>query len=94
MQHDHVLKRVHFDQFTHIFMVGGGSSAKNLLPCCRICDSLQFDMQHDHVLNKLNFDLLTPTTGSGGWMGLRAKYLPHAAAFVIPFNVICNMTVF
>ena len=26
--------------------------------------------------------------------GLRTKYLIHAAAFVIPFNLICNMTMF
>ena len=29
-----------------------------------------------------------------GGGGLRAKYLFHVAAFVIPFNLICNMTMF
>ena len=41
-------------------------------------------MQHDHVLKKLNFD-----PGDG----LHAKYFFHVAAFVISFNLICNMTI-
>ena len=50
-------------------------------------------MQHDHVLKKLNFDLLTPTPGSGGWVGVCEQNICyHAAAFVIPFNLICNMS--
>ena len=28
----------------------GGLRAKYLLPCCCICDSLEFDMCHDHIL--------------------------------------------
>ena len=56
-------------------------------------------MQHDHVLKKLAFDpnprverggggvILTPTPASGGG-GLCSKFL------MIPFNLICNMTMF
>ena len=47
-------------------------------------------MQHDNVLKKFNFNLLTP--GPRG--GLQGKYLLQMAAFVIPFKLICNMTVF
>ena len=53
-----------------------------------------FDMQHDHVLKKSNFDLLTPTPGSRGWMDCRHNICNHAAELVIPFNLICNMTLF
>ena len=50
-------------------------------------------MQHDHVLKKMNFDLLTPTPGSGSWVGVLEKNICyHASAFVIPFNLMCNMT--
>ena len=37
-----------------------------VLACCRIRDSIYFDMQHGHVLKKLNFDLFTPWWGGGG----------------------------
>ena len=60
-----------------------------------------------HVLKKLNFDLLTPTPGSGcvcvegggggvgSWVGVWEQDICyHASAFVIPFNLICNMTLF
>ena len=60
-------------------------------------------MQHNRFLKKLNFDLLTPTRGSrdgsgggggGGGKGVCWQNIcHHAAAFVIPFNLICNMTV-
>ena len=76
--------------------------AKYLLPCCCSRDSLKFDMQHGHVLKKLNFDLLIPyprfvegvcvCVGGGGVC--RQNICDHVAAFVIPFNLICNMNVF
>ena len=50
-------------------------------------------MQHDHVLKKLDFDLLIPPPrvgGGGGVCGQTISY--HAAAIVIPFNSICNMS--
>ena len=47
-------------------------------------------MQHDNVLKKLTFDLLTLSLGSGA--GLQANICYYVAAFVIPFNWICNMT--
>ena len=50
---------------------------------CSICF-----MQQDHILNKLNFDLLNPKVR--GVCGLNTCY--KVAAFVIPFNLICNMT--
>ena len=54
---------------------------------CSMLRSLKFDMQHDHVLKN---DLLT-TRVSGGSAG---KIFYRDAAFVIPFNFICNMTLF
>ena len=53
-------------------------------------------MQHGE---KLIFDLLKPPQGSDGdrlggedgW-GLWANIYYHVAAYVIPFNLICNMT--
>ena len=53
-------------------------------------------MQHDHDLKKLNFDLLTSfprvMEGGGGRYGQNICY--HVAAFLIPFNLIRNMTIF
>ena len=48
-------------------------------------------MQRDYDLKKLNFDLLTPGSG-GGSAGKNICY--HVAAFVIPFNLICNIKSF
>ena len=45
-------------------------------------------MQHDHVLKKLDFDILTPRVKGEESAGYQV------AAFVIPFNLICNMTMF
>ena len=47
-------------------------------------------MQHDHVLKKLNFDILTLWVKGEGEES--AGY--QVAAFGIPFNLICNMTMF
>ena len=60
-------------------------------------------MQHDHVLKKLNFDLwfkhillpniYSPGPGEvGGGCGQNICY--HFAAFVIPLNLTCNITMF
>ena len=63
---------------------------------CSMLHSLLLDMQHDHVLKMLNFAPQGPwgeggREGGGGGGGLRAKYLRYnVAAFVIPFNLICN----
>ena len=55
-------------------------------------------MQYDHVLKKLNFNLLTPRVGGGGGGGGSAGIIfatmLHVAAPVIPFNLICNNTMF
>ena len=54
-------------------------------------------MQHDHVLKKLNFDLLARSgasvcvCGGGSADKIFATMLLH---FVIPFNLVCNMTMF
>ena len=55
-------------------------------------------MQHDHVLKKLNFDLLARSgasvcvcVGGGSADKIFATMLLH---FVIPFNLVCNMTMF
>ena len=46
-------------------------------------------MQHDHVMIKLSFDPIPRVSG-----GLRANICHHVAAFVILFNLICNMAMF
>ena len=52
-------------------------------------------MQYDHVLKKLNFNFLTPRVGGGGgFCGHIFATMLHVAAPVIPFNLICNMTMF
>ena len=54
-------------------------------------------MQHGHVMKKLNFNLLTPGLGGGGGRGSARMIFAtmlHVAAPVIPFNLICNMTMF
>ena len=85
MQHDHVPKKLNFDPHPQDLR------SVILLSYCCIRDSLfKFDMYHD--LKKINFDLLTPRVSGGGVM--RAKNCSNCAAFVIPFNFICNMTTF
>ena len=50
-------------------------------------------MQHDYVLKKLNFDILTPYPRVLGDLNNSAgKICYHVAAFVVLFNLICNMT--
>ena len=52
-------------------------------------------MQHDHVLKKLNFDLLTrPGTSVCVWGSADKIFATMLLHFVIPFNLICNMTMF
>ena len=51
MKHDHVLRKLKIDPLT---------PRAKFLPCCRIRDSIKFDMLYNHGLKKLNFDLLTP----------------------------------
>ena len=48
-------------------------------------------MQHDNVLKKLTFDLLA---GSGTWGSAGKIVATMLLHFVIPFNWICNMTMF
>ena len=71
-------------------MTMGSLWVKYLLKRCCICDSLLFDMQLDHVLYKLTFN---HRGGGPGKRNLWPKYL-NVAAFAIPFNFICNITMF
>ena len=50
-------------------------------------------MQYDHVLKKLNFNLLTPRV-EGGSAGIIFTTILHVDTPVIPFSLICNMTMF
>ena len=64
--------------------------AKYILPYYIICDSIEFDMQHDHVLKKV--ELRPPR---GGWVGVCEQNICyHDSVFMIPCNLICNMTIF
>ena len=47
-------------------------------------------MQHGHVQKKLN--VLDPE--GHGWDVNGQNFCYHVAAFVIPFNLICNMIMF
>ena len=47
-------------------------------------------MQHDFVLKRLNFDLLTLRVRGGVVGKIFGTMMLHF--FVIPFNLICNMT--
>ena len=49
-------------------------------------------MKHNQVLEKFNFDLLTPPPGWEEGGNIFATMLLHAWA--IPFNLICNVTIF
>ena len=53
-------------------------------------------MQYNHVLKKLEFFLMTPRVGGGGGVsaGIIFATMLHDAAPVIPFNLICNNTMF
>ena len=51
-------------------------------------------MQHEHALLMLNFDPI-PRLGGGGGKGVCGKNICyHVRAFVIPNNLICDMTMF
>ena len=80
MQNDHGLKKLKLDFLTQPQGQWVGSAATFL-------DSLLFDLQYDHFLKKLTLDRLTPSRRVRGLGGLQQK-------FVIPFYLICNMTMF
>ena len=80
IRYDNILEMSNFDLLTTI---GGGGQ--------NICYHVA--AFNDHILKKLNFDLLTPTQGSGEVVGVCVQNICyHVAACVIPFNLICNMT--
>ena len=72
-------------QIDHTKSLGEGLRTKYLLLCCCI-----WDMQNEIVLKKMNFDLLGKW-GVGVWGKILATTLLN---FVIPINLICNMTIF
>ena len=94
MQHDHVSKKMNFELLT-LFPGSGGVCGQYICyHAAAFDDSYKFDLQHDHVLKKLNFDLLTlslVSRGAGSECKIFATLLLH---FVIPLNLICNMTMF
>ena len=58
-------------------------------------DSIWFNMQHDQVLKKCNSDLFTPSLGVMGGGGSAGNFFPTMLLhFMIPWNLICNMTMF
>ena len=61
-----------------------------MLAWCSLLNSLKFVMQHAWPHSE-KVDLLTPRV-RGGVCGQTICY--QVAAFVIPFNLICNMTMF
>ena len=52
-----------------------------VISCCRMRDSLYFDVQHEYVLKKLNFDLLTPPVETGD-LRIRTRLVLYEA---LPF---------
>ena len=64
-----------------------------LLPCCCMNFAIPFEIQRDKVLKKLNFYVLTPRVLGERGLGV-GNICYDVAAFVIPFNLICNVTMF
>ena len=76
---------------------GGGVCRQNI--CYHVAtfrDSISLDMLHDHVLKKLNYDFLTPRAkgGRGGLLSAGKIFATMLLHCVIPFSLICNMTMF
>ena len=85
------LKKLNFDFLTQTQGRRDGVCGKICILCCCLCDSLKFDMQYDHVLKKVEFWPFEPTHRVvRGVCGQNICY--HVAAFAIPINLICNMT--
>ena len=73
---------LNFDLLTTIGWGGGGQNI-----CYHVAAF------NDHILKKLDFDLLTPPQGLGEVVGVCVQNICyHVAACMIPFNLICNMT--
>ena len=90
MQHDHVLKKLNVDLLTPRIR-GGGLQTKYLLPCCYI---LWFHLIWYATWTMLwKSWILTYWPHPQGWGRevCRQNICDHSAAFVIPFNFICNM---
>ena len=93
MQHDRVKKKLYYELLTPrewdwcpiLGQIFGFHVAA-------LHDSILYDMQHDHVLKKLNYDLLIPSPELRGVC--RQNIFYPVAAFVIHFNLICNMPMF
>ena len=63
------------------------------LMCIVVC--VHIAAFNDHILKKFETDLLTPPAGSGieGVGVCVQNNCYHVPAFVIPFNLICNMAI-
>ena len=98
MPYDIVLKKKNFDLLTPSLELcrKEGLRTNDLIPRYCIHDSLLFDMQLERLLITLNFDLWNPTQGSGVGRSAGKIFATNicypVAAFVILFNLICNMT--
>ena len=76
---------------------GGGWSllAKYFLPCCCICDSSLIWYATGPCSQQVEFWPIDPQCWRGGGGVVCWQNIPyHVAAYVIPFNLICNMTIF
>ena len=77
---------------------GGEMQAKYLArgSASKIFATMWGEGQHDYALIEWNYDLLTPSPGSGGWKGgvYGQNFATMLLYFMIPFNLICNMTMF
>ena len=93
MQHDHALIKLNFDLL--IPSQGSGSQRREGVGWCGQNICYHVVAFRDHVRKKMNFGRLTPSPMvfvAGGSAGkIFATMLLH---FVIPFDVISNMTVF
>ena len=88
MRHDNVLKKLNYDLLTPPHMVGGWAGIGGSVDLY-----ITITLLHPLNLKKLNFDFLTQTQGRrDGVCGKNMFY--YVAAFVIPLNLICNMTMF
>ena len=79
MKHDHIPKKLNSWPFDPNQGLRVCVRTEYLLLWCSALHSLQFDMQHDYFKKNVFW--------------LRVCLCYHVAACVIPFNLICNMTI-
>ena len=94
MQYDHVLKKLNFNLLTPRAL---GGSAGEIVATLWL--HLWFHLSWCATwpcFEKVNFDILAPPPGSGGGRrGLCGQNICYqVSAFVILFNLVCNLTMF